>query len=128
MFRGFCLAFRSTYWGWWRGGGGVGGRGTEGSWLLCLFYWSVVCVLSVMVCLLFLFVPMESHVSIIGAVPGYLPYCFPTLRKHAYSNIVKILPPQEIKKNQIKYSDISSYFCSNHRLWVLVRTASSRGF
>ena len=27
---------------------------------------------------------------------------------------------------QIKNSDIFSYFCSKHRLWVLVRTASAR--
>ena len=29
---------------------------------------------------------------------------------------------------QIKNSDIFSYFCSKHRLWVLVRTASPRRF
>ena len=27
---------------------------------------------------------------------------------------------------QIKKTDIFSYFCSKHRLWVLVRTASAR--
>ena len=50
-----------------------------------------------------------------------------TLRKHAYSNTLKILPP----KND-KFSDKTfwyfSYFCSKHRLRVLVRTASSRRF
>ena len=52
---------------------------------------------------------------------------FFSLRKHAYSNILKILPP----KNE-KFSDKEiccfSYFCSKHRLWVLVRTASTRRF
>ena len=39
-----------------------------------------------------------------------------TLRKHAYSNILKILQPK--KENfQIKNSDIFLYFCSKHRLW-----------
>ena len=32
------------------------------------------------------------------------------------------------KKKKKKFSDICSYFCSNHRLWVLVRTASTRRF
>ena len=49
------------------------------------------------------------------------------LRKHAYSNTLKILP----RKNG-NFSDKNfwyfSYFCSKHRLWVLVRTASSRRF
>ena len=45
-----------------------------------------------------------------------------TLRKHAYSNILKILPQ---KKKKWKFSDkkkiwYSSYFCSKYRLWVLV--------
>ena len=35
---------------------------------------------------------------------------------------------KKLKKIQIKKSDIFSYFCSKHRLWVLVRTASSRRF
>ena len=50
-----------------------------------------------------------------------------SLRKHAYSNIKKISPPKT-EKNLIKNSDILSYFCSKHRLWVLVRTASSWRF
>ena len=44
------------------------------------------------------------------------------LRKHACSNILKISPPKT-ESFQIKNSDIFSYFCSKHRLWVLVRTA-----
>ena len=49
------------------------------------------------------------------------------LRKHAYSNILKILPPKT-EIFQIKNSDIFSYFCSKHRLWILVITASARRF
>ena len=49
------------------------------------------------------------------------------LRKHAYSNILKIL---QLKKEnfQIKKLWYFSYFCWKHRLWVLVRTASARRF
>ena len=50
-----------------------------------------------------------------------------TLRKHAYSNILKILPPKN-ENFQMKNSDIFSYFCSKHRLWVPFRTASTRRF
>ena len=45
-----------------------------------------------------------------------------TLRKHAYSNIKKI-SLQKTENFQIMFF---SYFCSKHRLWVLVRTASAR--
>ena len=48
------------------------------------------------------------------------------LRKHVYSNILKISPPKT-KKFSDKNSDFFfffSYFCSKHRLWVLVRIAS----
>ena len=48
------------------------------------------------------------------------------LRKHAYSNTLKTLPPKN-ENFQIKNSDIFLYFCSKHRLWVLVRTAVQRG-
>ena len=75
-----------------------------------------------------------------------------SLRKHAYSNILKSLPPKN-ENFQIKNLDIfhtsaqnidcgyslephrrggsneyqqSMFCCSKHRLWVLVRTASSR--
>ena len=50
----------------------------------------------------------------------HLGLCSPfiPLRKHAYSNILKILPPKKKKK---KISDKNfwyfSYFCSKHRLW-----------
>ena len=50
-----------------------------------------------------------------------------SLRKHAYSNILKISPPKT-ENFQRKNSDIFSYFCSKHRLWVLVRTASARRY
>ena len=40
-----------------------------------------------------------------------------SLRKHAYSNVQKILPPKT-EKNQIKKLWYFSYFCSKHRLWV----------
>ena len=47
-------------------------------------------------------------------------FCANTLGKHAYSNILKISPPKT-DSFQIKIL-ILSYFCSKHRLWVLVRT------
>ena len=49
------------------------------------------------------------------------------LRKHAYSNTLKILPPKNgnFSDKKIWYF---SCFCSKHRLWVLVRTASARRF
>ena len=50
------------------------------------------------------------------------PVYFYSLRKHAYSNILKILS-QKTENFQIK-TLIFSYFCSKHRLWVLVTTAS----
>ena len=56
----------------------------------------------------------------------YTCLCF-SLRKHAYSNIVKILP-QKIEKVQIKNSDTFHISAQKHRLWVLVRTASPRRF
>ena len=51
-----------------------------------------------------------------------------TLRKHAYSNILRILQSKKGKFSDKKKSDIFSYFCSKHRLWVLVRTTSARQF
>ena len=45
------------------------------------------------------------------------------LRKHAYLNILKILHLEKKKKKKGKISD--KYFCSKHRLWVLVRTGSN---
>ena len=54
-----------------------------------------------------------------------------SLWKHAYSNIQKISPPKtenfQIKKKQNKLWYIL-YFCSKHRLWVLVRIASAMRF
>ena len=58
------------------------------------------------------------------------------LRKHAYSKILKTLPPKKWKKKSVKkfwfffffFFFFFSYFCSKHRLWVLVRTASMRRF
>ena len=44
-----------------------------------------------------------------------------SLRKHAYSNIQKISPPKT-ENFQVK-NWYFSYFCSKHRLWVLVRTS-----
>ena len=62
---------------------------------------------------------------------GILSSCFVallTLRKHAYSKILKILQPK--KENfQIQNSDIFNvFFSSKDRLSVLVRTASARRF
>ena len=67
-----------------------------------------------------------EHVPFIPKVFGhlyFLPY-LSSLRKHAYSNILKI-SPQKLEVFH-KNSDIFSYFCSKHGLWVLVRTASPR--
>ena len=50
-----------------------------------------------------------------------------TSRKHAYTNIMKILPPKN-ENFQIKNSDIFQNFFSKHRLWELVRTAYRRRF
>ena len=49
------------------------------------------------------------------------------LRKHAYSNILKIVQPKTGKISRQNWWNFS-YFCSKHRLWVLVRTALSRRF
>ena len=59
----------------------------------------------------------------------YLRTCEPkdALRKHVYSNILKILPPKN-ENFQIKKCLYFAYFCSKHRLWVLVRTALARQF
>ena len=43
------------------------------------------------------------------------------LGKLAYSNMLKIWPPKKWKFSDEKYWYFS-YFCSKHRLWVLVRT------
>ena len=45
----------------------------------------------------------------------------------AYSNILKFLQPKTGKFSDKKFKYFS-YFCSKHRLWVLVRTASARRF
>ena len=58
-----------------------------------------------------------------GIYSGRPHFLFTSLRKHAYSNILNILQPEK-KRIQIKNSDIFSYFCSKHRLLVLVRTTS----
>ena len=50
-----------------------------------------------------------------------------SLRKYVYSNILKILQPKR-ENFQIKKFWCFSCFCSKHRLWVLVRTASARRF
>ena len=48
-----------------------------------------------------------------------------SLRKHTYSNILKISTKTENFQTKNSYF---SYFCSKHRLWVLVRTVSLRRF
>ena len=50
-----------------------------------------------------------------------------TLRKHAYSNILKFLPPKN-ENFQMKNSDNFHISAQKHRLWVFVRTALSRWF
>ena len=48
-----------------------------------------------------------------------------TLQKQVYLNILKILPSKN-ENFQIKILIFFFYFCSKHRLWVLVKTASVR--
>ena len=50
-----------------------------------------------------------------------------SLRKQAYSSILKILQPKNWKFSD-KNSDIFLISAQKHRLWVLVRTASPRRF
>ena len=57
----------------------------------------------------------------------HLRYKHLSLRNHVYSNILNTLPPKN-ENFQIKQFWYSAYFCSKHRLWVLVRTASPRRF
>ena len=64
----------------------------------------------------------EGLQFVIVAFPGLL-----SLRKHAYLNILKILPPKN-EKFQIKKSDIFRISAQKHTLWVIVRTASTRRF
>ena len=52
---------------------------------------------------------------------------YKSLRKHACPNILKNSPPKT-ESFQIKILIFFSYFCSKHRLWVPVRTASARRF
>ena len=59
---------------------------------------------------------------------GRGPLCGPNIvsissRKHAYSNILQILPPKN-ENFQIKHSDIFHISAQKHRLRVPVRTAS----
>ena len=51
--------------------------------------------------------------------------CF-ALRKHAYSNILKLLQTKNGKFSDKKKSDIFHISAQKHRLWVLVRTTSPR--
>ena len=51
----------------------------------------------------------------------------PPLRKHAYSNILKLSPPKT-ESFQIKILIFFLISVQKHRLWVLVRTASTRRF
>ena len=51
-----------------------------------------------------------------------------SLRKHACSTILKILPPKNENFQISILIFFFLYFSSKHRLWVLVRTASARQF
>ena len=51
-----------------------------------------------------------------------------SITKTAYSNILKTLPPKNGNFSDKKKSDIFHISAQKHRLWVLVRTASSRRF
>ena len=100
LFSGSCQALWSPFWG-------------IGSWLI---YFSFVCRLCT--------VYNDMFASrLYSGIPEHLLY-YP-LRKHAFSNIKKISPPQT-ENFKIKKLWYFPYFCSKHRLWVLVRTASTR--
>ena len=69
-------------------------------------------------------------IFIVGQVVKVKMICFRkacSLRKHAYSNILKNLPPKKWKFPDKKFRYFSN-FGSKHQLWVLVRTASTRWF
>ena len=59
-------------------------------------------------------------------------YWIESLWKHAYSNILKRLPPRnenfQVQKKRKKKKEIISYFCSKHSLWVRIRTTTMRRF
>ena len=76
------------------------------------------------ICLIKVILLKRQHLTFLNAI---FQTNFLTLREHAYSNILKIVSPKN-ESFQMKNSDILSYFCSKHRLWVLVRTASARRF
>ena len=58
----------------------------------------------------------------------HAPPCVITLRKHAYSNILKILPPKNGNFSDKKNLIFFIFLLKTYRLWVLVRTASARRF
>ena len=84
------------------------------------FRWFVKCVMSIIVCSLCLLVSLVGYVLCLCI---FLDISLIKLRKHAYSNILKISPPKNEFPN--KYSDIFHISAKKHRLWVLVRTASA---
>ena len=74
---------------------------------------------------------IKSHIKY---VINQIPHCphittVYALRKQAYLNILNILWPKN-GNFQIKNSDFFfiSFWCPKHRLWVLVRSASTRRF
>ena len=78
----------------------------------------------------------SEHVPLDMCAQQRFSICAVSLRKHAYSNILKILQTKKKKKKKkrkrkkFRYKKIwyFSYSCSKHRLWVLIRTASTRRF
>ena len=64
----------------------------------------------------------DSNRIALEIVSGALNYTrVKTLRKYAYLNILKILPPKNKIFRLKKKTQFFSYFCSTNRLWVLVR-------
>ena len=86
--------------------------------LLCIYLFG----LFLFVCLLLLFFVLFFFFFFFFFFYGML-YTI-SLRKHAYSNVLKILPPKT-ENFEIKNSDIFHISAQKHRLWVLVRTAST---
>ena len=78
--------------------------GEEGAGCLA-FLWFVVCVLSAMVCLLFLLVSMVRICDCNYALTSSILFFHKPLRKDAYSNIWKTLP-KKTENFRMKSSDI----------------------
>ena len=88
--------------------------------------WFIIWPYILCVCVCVCFISAFTSLWVKKSADDILKYFF-SLRKRAYSNILNILPPKN-ENFQIKKIWYFPYFCSKHRLWVLIRTASTRRF